>query len=41
MEIEGERLQQELGRLAGVVGELEAEGVEGGRERVEGEDATV
>lgn len=41
LEIEGERLAQELSRLGSVAGELEVEGVEGGRERVEGEDATM
>ncbi|KAF2650814.1 Spc24-domain-containing protein [Lophiostoma macrostomum CBS 122681] len=42
LEIEGERLQAELGRLGGVLGELEEEGVEGGeRERGVDEDATV
>lgn len=42
LEIEGERLQSELGRLGGVLGELEEEGVEGGeREKPVDEDATV
>jgi kinetochore protein Spc24 len=42
LEIEGERLQSELSRLGNVLGELEAEGVEGGeRERGPEEDATV
>ncbi|ORY07397.1 kinetochore protein-like protein spc24 [Clohesyomyces aquaticus] len=49
LEIEGERLAAELGRLGGVLGELEEEGVEGGAERErmatgnagENEDATV
>lgn len=42
LEIEGERLASDLGRLGGVSAELEEEGVEGG-ERGErgGEDATV
>ncbi|KAF2245517.1 kinetochore protein-like protein spc24 [Trematosphaeria pertusa] len=42
LEMEGERLEGELGRLGGVLSELEAEGVEGGeRERGPEEDATV
>ncbi|KAF2736739.1 kinetochore protein-like protein spc24 [Polyplosphaeria fusca] len=46
LEIEGERLQSEMGRLGGVLGELEEEGVEGGAERERGaggveDDATV
>jgi kinetochore protein Spc24 len=41
LEIEGERLQSELGRLGSVAGELEEEGVEGGVETRVGEDATV
>ncbi|KAH7084242.1 Spc24 subunit of Ndc80-domain-containing protein [Paraphoma chrysanthemicola] len=41
LEIEGERLQSELGRLGSVAGELEDEGVEGGVETRPGEDATV
>jgi kinetochore protein Spc24 len=42
LDIEGERLQSELSRLGNVLGELEAEGVEGGeRERGPEEDATV
>ncbi|KAF2713094.1 Spc24-domain-containing protein [Pleomassaria siparia CBS 279.74] len=42
LEIEGERLQSELQRLSGVLGDLESEGVEGGeRERGPEEDATV
>ncbi|KAF2004697.1 Spc24-domain-containing protein [Amniculicola lignicola CBS 123094] len=42
LEIEGERLQSELGRLGGVLGDLEGEGVEGGeREKGPEEDATV
>ncbi|KAF2472887.1 Spc24-domain-containing protein [Lindgomyces ingoldianus] len=43
LEIEGERLQSELGRLGGVLGELDEEGVEGAaeRERLPEEDATV
>ena len=42
LDIEGERLQSELSRLGSVLGELEAEGVEGGeRERGPEEDATV
>jgi kinetochore protein Spc24 len=40
--MEGERLEGELSRLGGVLGELEAEGVEGGeREKGPEEDATV
>jgi kinetochore protein Spc24 len=42
LEMEGERLEGELSRLGGVLGELEAEGVEGGeREKGPEEDATV
>ncbi|KAF2848724.1 kinetochore protein-like protein spc24 [Plenodomus tracheiphilus IPT5] len=41
LEIEGERLASELGRLGGVVGELEEEGVEGGVVPMPNEDATV
>ena len=42
LEIEGERLAQEVARLGGVEAELEAEGVEGGeREKSASEDATV
>ncbi|KAF2025673.1 kinetochore protein-like protein spc24 [Setomelanomma holmii] len=41
LEIEGERLQSELGRLGSVAGELEEEGVEGGVGERVGEDATV
>lgn len=42
LEIEGERLQSELQRLGGVLGELEEEGVEGGeREGRVDDDATV
>ncbi|KAF2193203.1 Spc24-domain-containing protein [Zopfia rhizophila CBS 207.26] len=42
LEIEGERLQSELGRLGGVLGDLEEEGVEGvEREKLPEEDATV
>jgi hypothetical protein len=42
LEIEGERLAQEVGRLGGIEAELEAEGVEGGeREKSPSEDATV
>jgi kinetochore protein Spc24 len=41
LEIEGERLGSELGRLQGSVGELEAEGEEGSAGAREGEDATV
>lgn len=42
LEMEGERLEGELSRLGGVLGELEAEGVEGGeREKAPEEDATV
>lgn len=41
LDIEGERLQSELGRLRGVSGELEEEGVEGGVESLPSEDATL
>ncbi|OAL03105.1 Spc24-domain-containing protein [Phaeosphaeriaceae sp. SRC1lsM3a] len=41
LEIEGERLAAELGRLGNVAGELEEEGVEGGVVERPGEDATV
>jgi kinetochore protein Spc24 len=41
LEIEGERLQSDLGRLGGVAGELEEEGVEGGVEQKAADDATV
>jgi hypothetical protein len=41
LEIEGERLQQELSRLGSVAGELDEEGVEGGVVERPGEDATV
>ncbi|KAF1913041.1 Spc24 subunit of Ndc80-domain-containing protein [Ampelomyces quisqualis] len=41
LEIEGERLQQELGRLGSVAGDLDEEGVEGGVVERPGEDATV
>ncbi|KAF1850763.1 Spc24-domain-containing protein [Cucurbitaria berberidis CBS 394.84] len=41
LEIEGERLQQDLGRLGGVASELEEEGVEGGAVERPGDDATV
>ncbi|PVH99705.1 kinetochore protein-like protein spc24 [Periconia macrospinosa] len=42
LEMEGERLEAELTRLSGVLGELELEGVEGGeREKTIEEDATV
>jgi len=42
LEMEGERLEGELGRLGGVLGELETEGVEGGeREKGPEDDATV
>jgi kinetochore protein Spc24 len=42
LEMEGERLEAELGRLAGVLADLEQEGVEGGeREKAVEEDATV
>jgi kinetochore protein Spc24 len=41
LEIEGERLQQEMGRLASVAGDLDEEGVEGGVVERPGEDATV
>ncbi|KAF2744446.1 Spc24-domain-containing protein [Sporormia fimetaria CBS 119925] len=42
LEVEGERLQNEVQRLGGVLQELEEEGVEGGdREKGADEDATV
>lgn len=44
LEVEGERLEGELGRLRGVLGGLESEGVEGGRgerEAREGDDPDV
>lgn len=42
LEMEGERLEAELGRLGGVLQDLDVEGVEGGdREKAPEEDATV
>jgi kinetochore protein Spc24 len=41
LEIEGERLQQEMGRLGNVAGDLDEEGVEGGLVERPGDDATV
>ncbi|KAF1952320.1 kinetochore-Ndc80 subunit Spc24 [Byssothecium circinans] len=41
LEMEGERLEAELARLGGVLGELETEGVEGGERERGAEDATV
>lgn len=41
LEIEGERLQQDLSRLSSTAVELEEEGVEGGAVERPGEDATV
>ncbi|KAH7385549.1 Spc24 subunit of Ndc80-domain-containing protein [Phaeosphaeria sp. MPI-PUGE-AT-0046c] len=41
LEIEGERLAADLGRLGNVAGELEEEGIEGGVVERPGEDATV